>query len=298
MFEKSAALFQELQDAICASLEGIDGKQQFREDLWERPGGGGGRSRVLTDGNIFEKAGVNWSGVEGELPEEFAAQIPGEGRKFRATGVSLVLHPKNPYVPTTHANFRFIEKGDTQWFGGGGDLTPYYFFREDAIHFHRCFESTCSEHPTVGDYPAFKKWCDEYFYLPHREETRGIGGVFYDYLKADDTRSLDDIWNFSKSMGHAFLDAYLPIVKKRSSMEYSPAQRQWQLQRRGRYVEFNLLYDRGTVFGLKTNGRTESILMSLPPFVRWDYNVSPTPGSPEAELIENLKPQDWLGLDS
>jgi coproporphyrinogen III oxidase len=294
LFERASRFFSELQADICQRLETLDGAR-FGSDRWERAGGGGGVSRVLENGAVFEKAGVNWSSVDGELPAEMAAQMPGAGRRFRATGVSLVLHPRSPMVPTTHANFRTIEHGDRAWFGGGADLTPYYLWREDAEHFHRAFAAACDPHAPIGDYDRFKTWCDDYFFLPHRGETRGVGGIFYDYLGAKDGFDLEQVFAFVQDAGRGFLPAYVPIVERRVSEPYGDAERRWQLRRRGRYVEFNLLYDRGTVFGLKTGGRTESILMSLPPEVRWDYDVKPAPGSREAELIAVLTAKnDWL----
>jgi coproporphyrinogen III oxidase len=290
LFDRAAAFFRDVQDEICAGLEGADGAATFSSDRWEREGGGGGRSRVLEGGAVFEKAGVNFSSVEGELPEGFAEEIPGQGRGFRATGVSLVLHPRSPMVPTTHANFRYLEKGDKRWFGGGADLTPYYLFREDAAHFHRVLAEACASHPRVADYPRFKSWCDEYFFLPHRGETRGVGGIFFDYLEKEP----EETFAFARAAARAFLPAYLPIVERRRAEPFGERERTWQLQRRGRYVEFNLVYDRGTVFGLKTRGRTESILMSLPPLCRWDYDAKPEPGSREAELCAALRPIDWL----
>jgi coproporphyrinogen III oxidase len=288
--ERAASLFRELQDAICTGLEELDGRGRFQEDTWERPGGGGGRSRVLTDGGVFEKAGVNVSEVHGEMSEEFARQVPGTGRAFTATGISLVLHPGSPLVPTAHANFRFLTKGDRRWFGGGADLTPYYPSREDVVHFHRVWKRVCERHPPPVDYARFKKWCDEYFYLPHRGEARGVGGIFFDYLEGD----FDRLFAFVRDCGNAFLDAYEPIVRRRKDEPHTPEQREFQEYRRGRYVEFNLLYDRGTVFGLKTGGRVESILMSLPPRARWVYDYRAPPGSCEAELTEYyLKPRDW-----
>jgi coproporphyrinogen III oxidase len=289
VYDRAARHFRELQLAICSSLEELDGSARFREDEWTREGGGGGRSRVLTGGALFEKAGVNWSDVAGELPEDFAAQVPGTGRAFRATGVSLVLHPLSPMVPTVHANFRFLEKGDAAWFGGGADLTPCYPWREDAVHFHATWKAACDRHDP-GYYPRFKKWCDDYFFLPHRGETRGIGGIFFDYLKDD----LEARFAFVRDAGDAFLAAYRPIAARRRAEPWGDRERQFQLWRRGRYVEFNLLYDRGTIFGLKTRGRTESILMSLPPLVRWDYAWEPAPGSREAEAMTYLRPTDWL----
>jgi coproporphyrinogen III oxidase len=281
--------FKALQDRICAGLEEIDGTSSFREDIWERPGGGGGRTRVMADGGVFEKGGVNFSEVTGQMNPDFATQIPGEGLDFTATGLSLVLHPRNPLVPTVHANFRFLTKGDKQWFGGGADLTPYYPFREDVIHFHRTWKKVCLRHPLPVDYERFKKWCDEYFFLPHRNEARGVGGIFFDYLEGDMTK----IFTFVQDAGDAFLDAYVPLVRRRKDLPYTAEQRAFQEFRRGRYVEFNLIYDRGTLFGLRTGGRIESILMSLPPVVRWNYDYVPAPGSAEAQLYEFLKPRDW-----
>jgi coproporphyrinogen III oxidase len=287
--DEAAAYFRSLQDHICQALEEVDGRSRFREDAWQRPGGGGGRTRVLVDGGVFEKGGVNFSQVTGELSEEFARQIPGEGRTFSATGISLVLHPHSPLVPTVHANFRFLTKGERRWFGGGADLTPYYPYREDVIHFHRTWKAVCTRHPPPVDYPRFKQACDDYFYLTHRNEHRGVGGIFFDYLEGD----LAKIFAFVQDAGNAFLDAYLPIVRQRKDLPHTPEQRAFQEFRRGRYVEFNLIYDRGTLFGLKTGGRTESILMSLPPAVRWHYDYQPEPGSREAELYDFLRPRDW-----
>jgi len=284
-----AAYFARLQDQICAALEETDGPGRFREDSWQRPGGGGGRSRVLSDGGVFEKAGVNFSEVSGEMFEEFAQQVPGEGRDFYATGISLVVHPRSPMVPTVHANFRYLAKGSKRWFGGGADLTPYYPQREDVIHFHRVWKQVCTRHAAVVDYGRLKRWCDEYFYLPHRGEHRGVGGIFFDYLEGD----VDRTFAFVRDAGDAFLEAYLPIVARRRHDTYGAGERAFQEFRRGRYVEFNLLYDRGTLFGLKTDGRVESILMSLPPVVRWLYDYLPPPGSREAELYDYLRPRDW-----
>jgi coproporphyrinogen III oxidase len=289
MRERIAAYFRELQERICGALENLDGSGRFREDLWQREGGGGGRTRVLIDGGVFEKAGVNFSDVSGELSDEFARQVPGEGRHFTATGISLVLHPRSPMVPTVHANFRFLTKGQKHWFGGGADLTPYYPFREDVIHFHKTWKQVCDRHPPPVDHGHFKKWCDEYFFLAHRQEARGVGGIFFDYLEG----GVDQLFAFVRDAGDAFLDAYLPIARRRKDMPYGDKERQFQEFRRGRYVEFNLLYDRGTLFGLKTGGRIESILMSLPPAVRWLYDYRPEAGSREAELYEFLKPRDW-----
>jgi coproporphyrinogen III oxidase len=294
MRERIAAYFRDLQDRICGALENLDGSGRFREDLWQREGGGGGRTRVLIEGGVFEKAGVNFSDVSGELSDEFARQVPGEGRHFTATGISLVLHPRSPMVPTVHANFRFLTKGQKQWFGGGADLTPYYPFREDVIHFHKTWKQVCDRHPPPVDHGRFKKWCDEYFFLAHRQEARGVGGIFFDYLEG----GVDQLFAFVRDAGDAFLDAYLPIARRRKDMPYGERERGFQEFRRGRYVEFNLLYDRGTLFGLKTGGRIESILMSLPPTVRWLYDFRPEAGSREAELYEYLKPRDWANEPS
>ena len=294
LFDRAAKFFADLQSELCTSLAEADGAAEFGADAWQRPGGGGGVARVLENGAVFEKAGVNWSNVDGELPAEVADSMPGQGRAFRAAGVSLVLHPRSPMVPTTHANFRCLTKGDALWFGGGADLTPYYFFRDDAVHFHRALAEACDRHAPVGDYKRFKAWCDEYFFLPHRNETRGIGGVFFDHLGAKGEHAGEAIFDFVRELGRAFVKAYLPIVQRRQPEPYGDTERAWQLRRRGRYVEFNLIYDRGTLFGLKTNGRIESILMSLPPLVRWDYDVMAQPGSPEAELLTHLRPTDWL----
>lgn len=290
--EKRAEQFMgSLQQTICSALSAADGKATFVSDVWRHPVGGGGDSRVLSNGDLFEKAGVNVSAVSSHFKPEFAASLPGEGTEFFATGISLVLHPQNPYVPTVHANFRCIRRGSARWFGGGADLTPYYPERDDVVHFHQTFKTACDAHD-ASYYPRFKKWCDEYFYLPHRHETRGVGGIFFDYLQTDAERD----FAFLQTAGLAFVDAYLPIALRRRSQSFGDRERQFQLQRRGRYAEFNLLYDRGTIFGLKTDGRVESILMSLPPLTRWDYNVSYPAESREAELGNWLKPQDWLGL--
>lgn len=287
-----------LQSGIVASLEDVDGKQKFGSDRWERPGGGGGDSRVLVGGAVFEQAGVGFSHVFGtQMPPSATKSRPElAGRSFQAMGVSLVLHPLNPYVPATHANFRFFatsggEGEPAWWFGGGFDLTPYYPFHDDVLHWHRTAREACEPFGD-GTYEHFKKWCDEYFYLKHRDETRGVGGLFFDDLNEP---GFDKSFELTKSIGDRFLPAYLPIVKARKDHKYGERQREFQLYRRGRYVEFNLIYDRGTLFGLQSGGRTESILMSLPPRVRWVYNWQPEPGSPEADLYENyLRPRDWL----
>jgi coproporphyrinogen III oxidase len=292
--KRAQEFFSGLQDKICRAIEEVDGRRRFREDHWQREGGGGGRTRVMEEGAVFEKAGVNFSAVEGVLPQEFAAKIgegirDAEGSEFFATGISLVLHPRNPYVPTVHANFRYLEKGNASWFGGGSDLTPYYPFREDIVHFHRTIKDACDKHDPAY-YPRFKKWCDEYFLIKHRNETRGIGGIFFDYLEGD----LEKLFAFVSDAGEAFLPAYLPIVEKRCNCTYGDREREFQLIRRGRYAEFNLVYDRGTIFGLETRGRTESILMSLPPLARWVYDYKPEPNTPEAEAWSYFKAQDWL----
>ncbi|MBX5481265.1 MAG: oxygen-dependent coproporphyrinogen oxidase [Myxococcaceae bacterium] len=287
--ERWTAFIHGLQDEICEALERIDGSGEFREDLWNRPGGGGGKTRVLEEGAVFEKGGVNTSVVYGELDEAFAKQLPGEGREFWAAGISLVLHPRSPLVPTVHANFRMLFHGSRAWIGGGADLTPWYLFDEDVRHFHRTLKAACDRHGE-DRYPRFKRWCDEYFFIRHRQEARGVGGVFFDNLEGDLEREAA----FAMDVGHAFLPAYLPIVERRKGLDYTPEERAWQEIRRGRYVEFNLVYDRGTAFGLETQGRTESILMSLPPRVRWVYDHHPAPGSEEARLVEVLKvPRDW-----
>ncbi|MDQ3368447.1 MAG: oxygen-dependent coproporphyrinogen oxidase [Myxococcota bacterium] len=298
LFDRAAKFYSELQGELCRALADTDGSAEFTTDAWQRPGGGGGVARVLEGGALFEKAGVNWSNVEGELPAEIADHMPGQGRTFKACGISLVLHPRSPMVPTTHANFRCLMKGDALWFGGGADLTPYYLFREDAVHFHRTLAEACDRHRPVGDYDRFKPWCDEYFFLPHRNETRGVGGVFFDYLGAKGEHPAEAVFDFVRDLGRAFAQAYIPIAQRRQPLPYGDTERMWQLRRRGRYVEFNLISDRGTLFGLKTNGRIESILMSLPPLVRWDYDVMAQPGSPEAELLTVLRPTNWLDRPS
>jgi coproporphyrinogen III oxidase len=288
-----------LQLRICSSIEDVDGKETFRRDSWDRPGGGGGESRVLVGGEVLEQAGVGFSHVFGdEMPPSATKNRPElAGKRFQAMGVSLVLHPRNPYVPTTHANFRFFttDSGDGDpvwWFGGGFDLTPFYPFHEDVIHWHSKAKEACDP---FGEelYPRFKSWCDEYFFLKHRNETRGVGGLFFDDLN---DMGFEKSFEFTKAVGDQFLPAYLPIIRARRKHKYGERQREFQLYRRGRYVEFNLIYDRGTLFGLQSGGRTESILMSLPPRVRWEYNWRPDKGSPEADLYEKyLKPRDWLG---
>jgi len=294
-----------LQDEICKELEKADSKAVFWEDLWDREGGGGGRTRVISDGDVFEKGGVNVSAVYGELPDPIKKHFDVEQGWFYATGISLVIHPLNPMVPTVHANYRFFELYrdermkivEDRWFGGGADLTPYYLWDEDAVHFHRIYNEICDRHGKEL-YPRFKKECDDYFYNAHRGEGRGIGGLFFDYLRKDEKHSDEDWYKFTTDTGEKFLDSYVPILKRRVKEPYNPSQRYWQEIRRGRYVEFNLIHDRGTLFGLKTKGRIESILMSLPPRVRWDYDYHPKSGTREAYVIERLKnPVDWIEFD-
>ena len=294
--EQVRSYLLDLQDRICDALADEDGRA-FSEDSWDRPGGGGGRSRVLEDGNVFEKAGVNFSHVFGDgLPPSATAQRPElAGRSFQAMGVSLVIHPRNPRVPTSHANVRFFiaDKPGADpvwWFGGGFDLTPYYGQRDDARHWHATAKAACE--PFGGDvYPRFKKWCDEYFFLKHRNEPRGIGGLFFDDLNE---WGFERCFEFLRAVGDSYLEAYLPIVRRRKARPWTRRQREFQLYRRGRYVEFNLVYDRGTLFGLQSGGRTESILMSLPPLVAWRYDWKPEPGSEESVLYDYLEPSDWL----
>ncbi len=300
MKDKFYSYIKALQNTITAKLEEVDGKAKFREDVWERPEGGGGRSRVIENGTIFEKGGVNISAVHGALPQSMQAYFGVEDADFFACGLSLVLHPKSPMVPTVHANWRYFEMYDKkgnivdQWFGGGQDLTPYYLFEADAVHFHSVCKAACDKHHP-DFYTGYKKKCDEYFWNEHRNEARGIGGLFFDYCKANEDMSMTDWYNFVKEVGDSFLDSYIPIVLKRKDANYSADQRDWQEIRRGRYVEFNLVHDKGTLFGLKTNGRIESILMSLPPFVQWRYDHQAKAGSEEEKLLDVLKtPREWV----
>lgn len=291
----------DLQDRICEGLELEDSRAEFYQDSWEREAGGGGRSRVLTNGKVFEKAGVNFSHVYGDSlpPSATAARPELAGRSFNAVGVSLVIHPENPYVPTSHANVRFFiaeKEGEEPvwWFGGGYDLTPYYGFDEDCISWHQAAKNAC-EPFGEGVYEKYKKWCDEYFYLKHRDEARGVGGLFFDDLNEP---GFEKSFEFMRSVGDSYLDAYLPIIDRRKDIGYGAKEREFQLYRRGRYVEFNLVFDRGTLFGLQSGGRTESILMSLPPLVRWEYNWQPDPESDEARLTDYfLKHRDWLAIE-
>jgi len=300
MKNKFYAYIQTLQDKITAELERVDGQATFRQDLWERPEGGGGRTRVIENGAVFEKGGVNISAVHGSLPQAMQTYFKVGDVDFFACGLSLVIHPKNPMVPTVHANWRYFEmydkEGNTvdQWFGGGQDLTPYYLFEEDARHFHQTCKSACDKHHP-DFYSKFKKQCDAYFWNAHRNEARGLGGLFFDYCKASEDFALDNWYDFVTEVGNSFLEAYVPIVEKRKNLEYTPENRNWQEIRRGRYVEFNLVHDKGTLFGLKTNGRIESILMSLPPHVQWVYDHHPEAGSEEEKLINILQnPIDWI----
>ena len=295
------AFIHTLQDDICRGLEEADGGAAFMEDEWQRAEGGGGKTRVIRNGNVFEKGGVNTSVVFGDVTDTMRSQLKIDGKGWFACGLSLVLHPSNPFVPTVHCNYRMFELYDAggnltdQWFGGGTDLTPYYLFEEDAVHFHQCYKDTCHE---FGEdlYPSFKKQCDDYFVNWHRgAERRGIGGIFYDHCRPGNGRDVDFWFKFGQACGNAFLPAYLPIVAKRKNLSYTEKNKYWQEIRRGRYTEFNLVHDRGTIFGLKTNGRTESILMSLPPTVRFEYNYQPEPGSPEDEVLQAcLHPRDWV----
>jgi coproporphyrinogen III oxidase len=297
--EQVRSYLLQLQDNICAELAQEDGGAGFVTDQWQRPGGGGGRSRVLTEGAVFERGGVNFSHVLGaNLPPSASASRPElAGRSFQAMGVSLVIHPRSPHVPTSHANVRLFvaEKSGEEpvwWFGGGYDLTPYYGNREDCISWHKVAAAACAP---FGDdvYPRFKGWCDSYFHLRHRAEPRGVGGLFFDDLNEWDFATC---FGFMRSVGDSYIRAYRPIVARRKQQPFTETERQFQLYRRGRYVEFNLVYDRGTLFGLQSDGRTEAILMSLPPLVRWEYDYRPAPGTREAELTEYyLRDRDWLG---
>ena len=300
MKEQFYAYIEKLQDQITSKLEQVDGKATFQEDNWQRKEGGGGRTRVIENGAIFEKGGVNISKVFGDLPEPLRKQFGVAEGNFFACGLSLVLHPINPFLPTVHANWRYFEMYDdqgeivTQWFGGGQDLTPYYLFDEDATHFHTVCKTACDKHH-LAFYPKFKKTCDDYFWNAHRNEARGIGGLFFDYLKETEVFSIEDRYHFVTEVGNSFLESYVPIIQKRKEMPFTRLHKDWQEIRRGRYVEFNLVHDRGTLFGLKTNGRIESILMSLPPIVQWKYDHHPEEDSEEERLLTILEnPRDWV----
>lgn len=286
--------FKEIQDSICAAIEAQDGKGRFQEDLWERPGGGGGRTRVLADGNVIEKGGVNFSAVHGELPDVLKKEMKLDAGSFYATGVSIVIHPNNPNVPIIHMNIRYFEMSNgTCWFGGGIDLTPHYVDKNQAAWFHEQLRNTCNRFST-DYYPEFKKWADDYFYIPHRNETRGIGGIFFDKLVPNDQFTFEDRFRFVEAVGETFAPTYTHLMGLNSEKPATDDQKRWQLLRRGRYVEFNLVYDRGTKFGLQTSGRIESILMSLPEHASWTYNFQAQEGSAEAETLSLLKKGiDW-----
>ena len=300
MKDKFYTYIQQLQDTITSQLEVVDKQAKFQQDLWQRTEGGGGRTRVIQEGAVFEKGGVNISKVYGTLPQSMQAYLGVKEADFFACGLSLVLHPKNPMVPTVHANWRYFEMYNTkgeiveQWFGGGQDLTPYYLFKEDATHFHTVCKKVCDAYSPEW-YPTYKKQCDTYFWNTHRNEARGIGGLFFDRCKPTDTLGIEDWYNFVTAVGDSFLEAYIPIVLKRKELPYTQQQRNWQEVRRGRYVEFNLIHDKGTLFGLRTKGRIESILMSLPSHVQWKYNHHPEKGSEEEKLLQVLQtPQVWV----
>jgi coproporphyrinogen III oxidase len=289
LVEEMDARVRAAQDLLVGALERADGAGRFGRDAWDRPGGGGGISRVLDGGALLQKAGVNVSRVHGRLPPELEGRLPGDGPEFQAVGLSVVLHPRSPRVPTAHVNVRLLVHGGKAWFGGGSDLTPHYLVEEDARHFHRTWKALCDRHDPAW-YPRFKAACDAYFHLPHRGEHRGVGGIFFEDLGGDAARELD----FATEIAPTFLEAWLPIAGRRRDEPWGEREREWQEIRRGRYVEFNLLQDRGTVFGLQTGGRTESILMSLPPRVRWTYGHAPAPGSEEERLLEVVRrPREW-----
>ena len=300
MKDQFYSYLQKLQNEITQSIEAIDGKATFKEDQWKRTEGGGGRSRIIEKGAVIEKGGVNISAVHGPLPASMQSYFKVGEVDFFACGLSLVLHPVNPMAPTVHANWRYFEMYDKtatlidQWFGGGLDLTPYYLFEDDAIHFHQECKKVCELHPPHS-YEIFKKQCDQYFFNSHRKEARGVGGLFFDYLKADETTTIESRYQFVTAVANSFLKAYTPLLIKRKDLPFTPEQREWQEIRRGRYVEFNLIHDKGTLFGLKTKGRIESILMSLPPHVQWRYNHEPQKGSEEEKLLRVLKkPRKWV----
>ncbi|MEX2322632.1 MAG: oxygen-dependent coproporphyrinogen oxidase [Acidimicrobiia bacterium] len=284
------ARYRDLQDVLCRSLEEIDGGSRFTTDTWERTGGGGGTTRILTGDGPIEKAAVNVSAVWGTPPQQLADGMAAGAKEFFASGLSTIVHPSNPHAPTFHANIRYFETDDAAWFGGGSDLTPYYLYDEDARHFHGVLKETCGRHP-VADYPAWKTACDAYFHLRHRGEARGVGGIFFDHLTDD----LPAVWAFQQDLGDHLAASYIPILERRIDTPYGAEQIEWHEVRRGRYVEFNLVWDRGTRFGIETDGRTESILASLPPRARWVYDHQPERGSPEAELLEMVRgePRDW-----
>lgn len=291
--EAISTWFQDLQNNICQQLEAADGVGRFQEDHWQRPGGGGGRTRVLA-GKHIEKGGVNFSAVHGEVSERMRKSLQLDGNEFFATGVSIVLHPKNPHVPIIHMNVRYFEMGETWWFGGGIDLTPHYILPEDARFFHQSLKAVCDAHH-ADYYPKFKTWADDYFYIKHRQETRGVGGIFFDRLSENEGFTKDDRFVFVQAVGNAFCPIYIPLLQKNKDLPFGETEKEWQLLRRGRYAEFNLVWDAGTKFGLETDGRTESILMSLPPLAQWTYDFQPAPNSREAYTLAHLhKGLDWL----
>jgi coproporphyrinogen III oxidase len=285
-------VYGQIQKQFCVAMEQLDGHSRFTVDEWDRPGGGGGVTRILAGEGRIEKAAVNFSAVEGETPPQLSERLASASDSFYASGVSIIVHPRNPYAPTFHANVRYLETdGGDAWFGGGADLTPYYLFEEDARHFHSVLENVCDAHP-VADYRSWKRECDEYFYLRHRGEARGIGGIFFDHL----TEDLEGVWAFQRDLGERLTETYLPILERRVETPFGEREVEWHEIRRGRYVEFNLVWDRGTRFGLETSGRIESILASLPPRARWVYSWVPEPQSPEAELLAMVrsKPRSWV----
>jgi len=292
--EEISAAYQLIQDEICTALEQLDGKAKFEEEKWEREGGGGGRTRIMQNGSIIEKGGVNFSAVHGQLPAQIKKAFNVEHDEFFATGISIVIHPNHPMVPIIHMNIRYFEmpsedsENPVRWFGGGIDLTPHYVFEDDAKFFHQSIKSICDQFD-ADFYPRFKHWADDYFYIKHRNETRGIGGIFYDRLTASDTVSWETIFNFSQALGRSFISTYVELVSRNRDKQFTEDQQNWQYQRRSRYTEFNLVYDSGTKFGLETNGRIESILMSLPPTAKWVYNYQAQPGSEEEKTLSLLK---------
>jgi coproporphyrinogen III oxidase len=302
--ERVVALMRAAQTKLTAAFEALDGKAAFRAHTWERPGGGGGTAKVLEGGRVLERGGINVSAVHGDaVPPSLAATHPGtEGRPFFATGLSMVLHPLNPYAPAFHANYRYFEVGHGEesgvwWFGGGADMTPNYPFEEDVVHFHRTLKAQCDRHD-VGAYETLKRACDDYFFIRHRGEMRGVGGIFFDELSPPGQGDFERDFAFVADGLDTILEAYVPLLERRHATPYGERERRWQLLRRGRYVEFNLVYDRGTLFGLQTGGNIEAILMSMPPFAHWAFDYAPEPGSPEAAMLDFLKPRDWVAASA
>ncbi len=295
LYDRAAAFFRDLQSELCAALEAADESVTFSADEWSSEAGGGGHSCVLIDGAVFERASVNWYSIQGELSEPAADELPGDAGEVRATGILLTLHPLSPMVPSAHARFRYFERGESRWLDGAACLTPYYFHRDDAVHFHRILKEACDRHAPIGDYPRFKKSCDEYFYLPHHREALGVGGIYFERLEGEDD-ALEKAFAFVQDIGRAFLHAYAPIVERRRNEAYGDGERRWQLVRRGRHVEFYFLYDRGKATRLQTDESIDSRLLSLAPLVRWDFDVEAESGSREALLLSVLKPIDWLGI--